>query len=353
MRTALAHVRSLVFPDHGASAGFASIPHAGFELRREGLDPPGGDLLGELAYVHHPVSLDEVLDDADLATTDAGERVGELGGRRSGGYGFAERDGATEAWFPQGLTGSADASADGLVGERRIQLVSWYSRQGEGVRISFVDLDARPVPRYRHVLLVKPSGGPRFERVRIHAGGIAWAGRRLFVADTNRGLRVFDTLAILRAADPRAAGGYAYLLPQVGAYRASGLAAGLAFSYAFLDRADPALVVGEYRRDRGGRIVRWPIDLDTGKLAPGASAAHAAPVDRVQGIATVRGHLIASCSRPCGRAFAGRPGEPARGLGFWPRLPEDLHLDGDTLFSLSEKPGRRAVFGVPLSALGV
>jgi hypothetical protein len=353
VRAALGQLRSLLFPDHGASAGFAAIPHAGFELRSEGIDPPGGDLLGELAHGHGPVSLGEVLDDADLATTDAGERVGDLGGRRSGGYAFAEQDQRTEAWFPQGLTGSADASADGLVGGRRVQLASWYSKQREGVRISFVDLDAHPVPRYRHVLLVKPAGGHRFERVRVHAGGIAWVGSRLFVADTNRGLRVFDTCAILRAADPRAAGGHAYLLPQVGAYRASGLAEGLAFSYAFLDRPDRALVIGEYRRERGGRILRWPIDLDTGKLAPGASAAHAAPVDRVQGIATFRGHVVASCSRPGGRAFAGRPGEPARGLGFWPRLPEDLHVAGDTLFSLSERPGRRAVFGVPLAAFGL
>lgn len=334
MRTALAQLRSLLFPDHGASRGFSAISPAGFELRREGFDEP----LPELARTHRRVGLAELLDDADLATTDAGERVGDLGGRRSGGYGLAEEDDRTTDWFPQGLTGSADG---------RVHAVSWYSKRGEGVRISFVDLDAQPLPRYRHVRLVKSArGGERYERVRVHAGGIAWVGELLFVADTTRGLRVFDTAGIVRAD-----GDDAYLLPQVGAYRAAGAAEGLAFSCAFLDRADRALVVGEYRREPGGRIVRWPIDLETGELAPAATAAYAAPIDRVQGIATVDGHLLAACSRPGGRLFAGRPGEPARGFGFWPRLPEDLHRDGDQLFSLSEKPGRRAVFGVPLAAL--
>lgn len=340
MLTAIGQLRSLLFPDHGASAGFAAISPAGFELRFEGLD--------ELAQTHPAIGLASVLDAADLVTTDADERVGDLGGRRSSGYGFAAEDDRTEAWFPQGLTGSADASASGLVFGRRVHAVSWYSKRGEGVRISFVDLDARPRPRYRHVRLVQPAGGERYERVRVHAGGIAWVGQRLFVADTNRGLRVFDTGRIVRPD-----GDGAYLLPQVGAYRASGRAEGLAFSYVFLDRADPALVVGEYRRAPGGRIVRWPLDLETGELARDAAAAHTAPVDRVQGIATADGHLLASCSRPGGRLFAGRPGEPASGFGFWPPLPEDLHLAGDELFSLSEKPGRRAVFGVPLSAVGL
>lgn len=353
MRTVLAQLCSLLLPNHGASSGFAAISPAGFGLRREGLDDRSRELVGELGQAHPPVGLAAVLDDADLVTTDAGERVGDLSGWRSDGYGFAEPDNRTEAWFPQGLTGSADASPDGLMAGRRVQVVSWYSKRGEGVRVSFVDLDARPLPRYRHVLLVEPAGGSRFERVRIHAGGLAWVGDRLFVVDTRRGLRVFDTGRILRAADPLAAGGHRYLLPQMGAYRASGRAERLAFSYVFLDRADPALMIGEYRREPGGRIVRWPLDLDTGELEPAATGAHTVPVDRVQGIATVGGHLLASCSRPGGRLFAGRPGEPATGFGFWPRLPEDLHLAGDRLFSLSEKPGRRAVFGVPLAALGL
>ncbi len=370
MRPALGQLRSLLLPERGASDGFTAISPAGFGLHREGLDEHSRELIGQLAQAHPPVGLAAVLDDADLVTTDAGERVGDLGGRRSGGYGFAEQDQRTQAWFPQGLTGSADASPDGLLAGRRVQAVSWYSKRGEGVRVSFVDLDARPLPRYRHVLLVEPAGGSHFERVRIHAGGLAWIGDRLYVVDTHRGLRVFDTGRILRAADRgrsaarspiarapdpilSAAAGHRYLLPQAGAYLGTGLAEGLTFSFLFLDRTGPALLVGEYRREPGGRIVRWPLDLDTGELAPAATAVHAAPIDRVQGIATIDGHLLASCSRPRGRLFAGRPGEPVTGFGFWPRLPEDLHLAGGTLFSLSEKPRRRAVFGVPLAILGL
>jgi hypothetical protein len=63
--------------------------------------------------------------------------------------------------------------------------------------VSFVDY-ARPVrPRYRHVLLVEPyrdrAGNPSFRAVPVHAGGIAWYGHYLYVADTYAGFRVFDT----------------------------------------------------------------------------------------------------------------------------------------------------------------
>lgn len=326
MLTVLGQLRSLLFPDHGASSGFAAISPAGFELHWHAADQhPRDDRVAGIA---------ELLDGADLVTTDADEQVGDLGGRRSGGYGFTAEDNRSEDWFPQGISGSDDG---------RVHAVSWYSSRREGVRISFVDLEAQPRRRYRHVRLVE---GDRLAPIRIHAGGLAWVGERLFVVDTRRGLRVFDTGGLARAAD-------GYVLPQIGAYRAAGAAEGLAFSCVFLDRADPALVIGEYRREPGGRIVRWPIDLHTGELAPAATAAHTAPIDRVQGVATARGHLLASCSRPGGRLFAGRPGQPAAGFGFWPSLPEDLHLDGDQLFSLSEKPGRRAVFAVPLAAVGL
>jgi hypothetical protein len=62
----------------------------------------------------------------------------------------------------------------------------------------------------------------------VHAGGLAWVGRYLYVSDTKRGLRVFDLQHMWRAdtgskeykvANGRvSAGGYRYLLPQIGFY---------------------------------------------------------------------------------------------------------------------------------------
>jgi hypothetical protein len=61
------------------------------------------------------------------------------------------------------------------------------------VRLSFVSPDR---DRYRHVLLVYPTrtkqGKPTYRAVNSHAGGIAWYGNYLYVAETQRGVRVFD-----------------------------------------------------------------------------------------------------------------------------------------------------------------
>ena len=50
--------------------------------------------------------------------------------------------------------------------------------EGEGVRLSFVDLRDARRPRYHHVLLVEPvrgdDGSIRADPVSIHAGGIGW-----------------------------------------------------------------------------------------------------------------------------------------------------------------------------------
>ena len=68
--------------------------------------------------------------------------------------------------------------------------MSWYSKRGEGARVSFVHAGPGAPSGYRHVLLVRPSAGGGFALVKVHAGGIAWAGRLLYVADTRHGIRV-------------------------------------------------------------------------------------------------------------------------------------------------------------------
>ena len=158
------------------------------------------------------------------------------------GFTWNEGDDNVDYWMPQGVTGSSDAAADGLVAGRRLLLVSWYHKDAQGggaqrgVRVSVVDwnLVGRPVDDYRHLLLVEPTVGPdgvpNFRAVEIHAGGIAWVGRWLFVADTGHGLRVFDMERVMEVATGEDhmgrqgerwyARGYRYIIPQVERYDA-------------------------------------------------------------------------------------------------------------------------------------
>jgi len=327
-------------PTEGLVGAFEPISAEGFVLEKQ-LDSESRGVAEELAAGSSRVSLSELLDHADRETV----AVARALGGRAHGYRWDREDVSTTAWYPQGITGSADAHPSGLVAGREVHLVSWYSKQGKGVRVSFVDVAAR---RYRHVLCVRPTGDREFEPVGVHAGGIVWVGNLLLVADTRRGLRVFDTDHILRLP------GDDYVIPQVGAYRNNGEA--LSFSFASLDRSDPAmLTVGEYAK-KPGRVVRWPVDLSSGLLSSAtATEAFRAPVNRLQGVAEIAGHLVASASRRGGRLYVGRPGERCREHVWWPYLPEDLLFvkSAGEVHSLTEDPGARLVFSVPIAQLGL
>lgn len=115
-------------------------------------------------------------------------------------YCFEPGDNKTAEWVPQGVTTSSDAKANERWGRERALIVTWYDKgksPEKGVRLSFVSPDRR---RYRHVLLVYPTrtkkGKPTYRAVNSHAGGIAWYGNYLYVAETKRGVRVFDVRKI-------------------------------------------------------------------------------------------------------------------------------------------------------------
>jgi len=339
----------MALPGNAHAPPFAPVPSGGFALTRKGIGQREYMLVDQLAQAFPPATFTEVLADADLR---AARLTGLLGGRADG-YRWAREDDETPDWYPQGITGSSDADPRGLVCGRAVHAVSWYSKRGRGARVSFVD--ARPEPRYLHVLLVRPTGSERFELVKLHAGGIAWLGDLLYVADSSRhGLRVFDTRLVLSVPRSRRADahGHRYMLPEVGCYRSTG--DHLAYSFLSLDRAARSLLVGEYRQAPGGRIVRWPVDLDSGLLAASSpTEACVSPVDRLQGATTVGGVVLASSSRMGGRLYVGRPGARTRKHFWWPYLPEDLYQTPGELYSLTEAPGRRMVFGVALSELGL
>lgn len=312
------------------------------------------------------------------------------------GFGWDEEDSATARWYPQGITTSHDASPEGTWEGREVVLVSWGLDGREGVRVSFAELGPAGVEGYRHVLLVEPIAGHGpanvdFKRVPVHAGGIAWHGSHLYVADTLRGMRAFDVEGMLEVSTARAdvlgfrdgrayAEGYRFVMPQVGAYQLpilrSILARGPRFSFLSLGRTSPdalpTLLAGEYRDRRpGARLVAWPLpDSGAGKLpSTGAGSLRASEAwvtqrTNLQGALQLDGHMLLASS--AGR----RPGSLAvyRGGGLaavshpWATGPEDLALAAgrELLFSLTERRYDstscrrcgRVVFAVGTSGLG-
>jgi hypothetical protein len=335
-------------------------------------------IVADLAKAMPAATVAAVMRDTNRATRTLGGTVGRVHDVANG-YRWAPGDDAAKTWYPQGITTSADATGDGKWGANRIQLVSWYAkgdRAPAGVRISFVQANQLRGAHYRHVLLAEPfrhpDGTADFRAVRIHAGGIAWYGSYLYVADTNHGLRVFDVRRMLKTtssakgvvgaagAGKYAAAGYKYVLPQVSAYQQPA-GADLVFSFVSVDRGSSpqSLITGEYRQGKaGGRLVRWPLDAPSDRLAGGgdvhANGAFVMPQTNVQGALSVGGRLFLSASAGAkgnGTLTSDVPGRPSRAYA-WGHGAEDLTYSplSGRLYSLTEHPGSRAVYAVPASA---
>lgn len=305
------------------------------------------------------------------------EASARLAGLGATGFRWNTGDESVDYWYPQGITGSADAGDAGS-----LLMVSWYhrtdARPTKGARISVVDVSDLSQPRYRHLLLVDPvetaegadfgpaeydSGGA------LHAGGITWIGDRLYVADTSQGLRVYDLsrmFAPTNADDTERVGiagarsdahGYAYAVPRVARYVRAAGACSVRFS--FVARGDvggePALITGEYVSDSpNGRLVAWPLDVETGLLAgPGTTYASAAAIGgqtRVQGALRAGDTWYMSSSSQggsSGRLYVARAGSASTSVP-WIRGCEDLYLDAaDRLWTAGEHPGARDVVSIP------
>jgi hypothetical protein len=352
---------------------------APFVLNDAGTWTTNEGIVADLARSMPPATVAAVMRDVNRSTRTLGSVVSRVADVANG-YRWAPGDDAVKTWYPQGITTSADATDDGLWGANRIQLVSWYgkgARASAGVRISFVQANRLRGARYRHVLLVepyrRPDGTADFRAVRIHAGGIAWYGSYLYVADTNHGLRVFDVRRMLRTTSSAkgvvgsagggkyAAAAYKYVLPQVSAYQQPA-GAGMVFSFVSVDRGSSpqSLVTGEYRKGKaGGRLVRWPLDAPSDRLAGGAEVhadgAYVMPQTNVQGALSAAGRLFLSASagaRGNGTLTSDVPGQPSKAYG-WGYGAEDLTYSplSGRVYSLTEHPGKRAVYAVPAAAL--
>jgi len=334
-------------------------------------------------------------------------------------------NGGTIEWTPQGITTVADAQQDKLWGSAEPIIVSWYnsSADDKGVRVSFIDPHSG---KYQHALLVYPTinsaGNASYMSLRtqqdadgtsLHAGGIAWYGNYLYVADTRRGFRVFDMRYIF---DLKAAGAlgntsdktqigrhdgvfyahaYRYVMPQVAAWTSNGgqvtdvdtctVSGSPHFSYVGLDRTGTDhLNTGEYcngaaTADLTGRVASWSLDGSNGKpllSADGlwhATNAFRLPVPNVQGAVSHGGTWYLNRSHgvdvpdqndngdllqtPAPSGATGVLGTPQRvtaaigneDLSYWPAYGAN-GVSGDVLFTVTEHPGQRMVYATPVSA---
>lgn len=301
-------------------------------------------------------------------------------------------------WTPQGVATVADAQADQQWGTAQPVITTWYQKQhgsavgekckykknGEwteqncvkGVRISIIDPNTG---KYAHVLLAYPfinaSGNATYMSLRtkqdsghgsLHAGGVAWYGNYLYVADTARGLRVFDMRYIfdLKAAGDKAdigdktkigrqdgkfySHGYRYVMPEVAAYTNT-VPRSTTKTYQCLNKSSPNtsfvsldrsgtdhLVTGEFCNrevgDTNGRVASWPLNGDNGRPdmnatcvsdLPGhanipcwhADSAYAMPIDNVQGATRYDGKWFMNQSRGSSAGALIQAPQPAGATG--------------------------------------
>lgn len=307
-----------------------------------------------------------------------------------GGFRWNDGDMAVTYWIPQGL-------AAGTSGSTNVALVSWHYDEtvggtpDRGVRLSVADISnmgGTAVP-YRHVLLVRPSTAGSYVSVNVHAGGMAWVGNYLYVADTSNGMRVFDLTQIREVDDSAAcadsigkvgttwcANGYKYILPQMSAYTVpSTITSPCKPKFSFLgkdSRGSDVLLSGEYCNTSsatcamdgatpglGGRLYRWPIDAATGRLQ--AVSGSVSPVRAyfmnemyVQGVAPILSRNTdgsykypadaywLNASRYNGSLFKVSTGASRTlyraSLGEWLWIPEGMHAtsSGTNLWSVNE-----------------
>ena len=302
------------------------------------------------------------------------------------GFNWDDGDSDVSYWYPQGITGSSDARPSGYVSGRRLILVSWYNkteaRPTKGARVSLADLTDPDDINYRHILLVEPyitgDGETDFKPTEtesgnaLHVGGIVWYGNYLFVADTTKGIRVFDFSRLIEVSNTSDTGrvgfsgsrsdahGYKYIAVQVARYTQPEDACYFNFSALGLDLSSnpPTMITSEYRGDDSqGRLVHWPVDVETGLLLDidgqvRGRDAQAAAQEKIQGALSWEGNYYISSSsqyQNFGRLYRTRPGLESR-ITAWVYGAEDLYYEriSGMIWTAAEHPDFRDNVGIPL-----
>ncbi|MEU7899558.1 hypothetical protein AB0B45_42735 [Nonomuraea sp. NPDC049152] len=343
-----------------ASKGMVPADKAPFTLRRAtGTLAEGA---AKLAADIGAAAVEAVLAQANRKAVRRGAAgaLGTMQPRPADWYAFDEKDNDTTDWYPQGLTCGEDSGSAGVP----VFVASWYFKPEapvpeRGIRVTFMS----PVTlRYQHALLVEAKPDGSYGPINIHAGGVAWYGDQLYVADTTRGLRVFDLNHILdlrtaqndlgdaarigRAGGKFHAFGYRYVIPQTDFWRV--VSQGAHFSFVAVDRSTTphALVSGEYVEDAPtGKVARWDLPLTDGVPRDAFAMPHA----KIQGAVSSGGKWYlsqAADARTNGKLIVDAGGTVT--VRPFPIGPEDLTVSGGRVWSVTEFRNRRVIFGVPL-----
>lgn len=286
--------------------------------------------------------------------------------------------------YPQGITSSRDAVGDGATNGRyegrQIIVASWYTRNCSTDattrnRLTFADWDSNYPNEYRKVLLVAPTGSassPDFTDIKTHAGGVAWYGHYVYVADTNNGMRIFDMRKMLEVDTGGSSGeigcsgsvcrahNYRYVMPQVGHVDSSTTSGtSLKWSTISLDRVSRSIVMTEYTcssgcssyPNRSPRAIRFPFASGSTQFAATTTASQAINVGwyNLNGVASHNGRWW-FYSSTADRLYywtpsAGGHSYPWVGGGESISYWED-DTAADLLWTLQEHPGHRNVFAV-------
>ena len=363
-------------PDEGASP----TPRATVGVHLERTEEHGARIEALAAALGGRIGMDQLL--GDLKFTARESVLGRLAGRAvRRAIAFDAHDQRDRIWWPQGITTSADADPSERIAGRRVIVTTWYAKPVDGVhrgsRLTFLDLDTL---EYRHVLLVDPTldkeGRLGLGGVRIHAGGVVWAGPWIHVAATSRGFVSCHVDDLMRVPDDNArpheigvvdhegsqrvsSFGHHYVLPIRTAHRAftdEGQTP-LRYSFLSLDRGSspPGLLAGEYGRSgQTTRLAHYDLDPATG--LPGTDESglsrpvlFEAGTVRMQGDVLARGrHHITVSQSPflSGTILTGEPGRLRRRRWATPMGPEDITYwpSTDSLWSVTEHPRRRWIY---------
>jgi hypothetical protein len=304
-------------------------------------------------------------------------------------------DETTDVWNPQGVTSSGDADDDGQWGVNSVVLTGWQytgDDRRNDARVSFIDYNDPANPKYRWVYLVGPNdAGTNFTAAKAHTGGMIWYGDKLLVSavgNTDVAVRVFDMSHILQVDDGSAtigrtgagwaAYGYQYVMPEIGHYVYNAGTCTMAnntgtpcFSSFSLDRSTSpdSLVAAEYFADgSGSRLFRYPFGANSLLAESSASthvvkanAAYRSGVANAQGVLSYNGRWYVAHSSATYHGQLWRLTDTATGVAktcdgsatCWSLHPEGLSYwySQGLVWSVTEAPGQRAVFAVPLADL--
>lgn len=342
-----------------AEAGMVPIDKTPFTLRRAtGTLAEGA---AKLAGGIGAVSVEAVLAQANRTGVRRGASgaLGSMSPKPVDWYAFDAKDEDTTDWYPQGLTCGEESGSVGVP----VFVATWYFKPEppvveRGIRVSF--LSPRTL-KYQHALLVEAKPDGSYAAINIHAGGVGWHGDLLYVADTSKGLRVFDVkhLLDLRTAqndlgDPTRIGrqggkyhafGYRYVIPQSDSWRV--VTSGPIFSFVSIDRSTTphTLISGEYREnDPNGRVARW--DLELGGVPRDA---YVMGQPKIQGAVSAGDTWYlsqAADGNTNGKLHVSTPGKLVTRP--YPIGPEDLTIQGGRLWSVTEFRNKRVIFAVNL-----